>query len=440
MRPIIRSSNRRRGIATLWTVLTIIIMFIFVAFAIDILWAVFVGYQLGAGADSAALAGTMDVRRNQNDARTQAQALAELNAAAGDGISLFNNGGTAVDGDIVIGRYRRADRSFIPTTFRPNAVKVVARRNAGASDGPAPTIFGSMFGLETFNIERYAIAIIGGDLGPGVIALNTTDPCTLDLRGNIEFGVQGGAIIVNSNNNTAACHSGQPSLDAGDLLVQGELDKGFESQVDSEAEIFTGADPVPDPLQSLPEPNVPSVNHGSVKISGNGLEVVTLQPGYYSGIEITNSDAVVTMESGLYYIDGEFKYNGGTVDATSGVMMFIGPNGNIDIAGNGTFEMVGMSPISYPNGPTIPSDLVNVQVPIFQSRSNTTKADINGTSDWMMEGTLYLPSAELEIEGTPGTFANGLIADSIQLRGTNDLQIDITDQFPKVPRFVFLVE
>jgi len=431
----------RRGIATIWAVFTVIMMFAFVALAVDVGWAVFVGHQLGAGADAASLAGAMEARRSRSEARTQAVNLAAANAAAGDAIQLARNDENASAGDIVIGRYRRASRTFTPiSSGLPNAVRVTARRTAGSLGGPAPTIFGSAFGLNTFDMQRHAIAMIGGDVGPGVISLNPSASCALDLRGNTLMGVEDGAVVVNSGAANAACHSGKPDLNAAELHVHGGLDGGFEGQVDTDAEIFTGADPVPDPLAGLPEPNVPSPDHGKVKLKGNKNETITLQPGYYTGLEINNSKANVVLEPGLYYIDGEFKYNGGTLDGSAGAMFFIGPNGNIDIAGNGSFNLQGMTPISYPNGPAVPADLADIPVPIFQSRSNTTKADINGTNDWRLGGTIYIPSAQLEIEGTPGTFANGLIADTIQLRGTNDLLIDLDDNLPKVPRFVFLVE
>ena len=114
--------------------------------------------------------------------------------------------------------------------------------------------------------------------------------------------------------------------------------------------------------------------------------------------------------------------------------------GATDVAGNGTFKISGMDPTTYPNGPTVPGDIANIQVPIFQSRSNTQQADINGTPNWQIDGTIYVPNGTVSVEGTPGTFANGLIAGSIETRGNADLNIDFEGQFPRLPRKVFLVE
>jgi hypothetical protein len=178
--------------------------------------------------------------------------------------------------------------------------------------------------------------------------------------------------------------------------------------------------------------------NGDVRISGG---VVTLQPGRYNNLSILNGDA--TFAGGLYYFVGEFKYNGGSVDATAGVMLFIGPTGFLNIAGNGAFHLIGMDPTVYPEGPGVPAEIAGIKVPIFQSRSNTGQAEINGTSDWLIGGTIYIPEGKLLVRGTPGdpsTFANGLIANTIEIRGTADLTIDYTDQFSRLPRKVFLIE
>ena len=434
----IRQDPRCSGIAAIWLIVTVIMLFAFVALAVDVTFVTLTGRQLSAGADSSALAAVAQVRRNQADARAEAVTFAAANLANTDAIQVDANV------DVTIGIYRRADRTFTPITpdDLPNAVQVDARRVDGSLGGPMPTIFASMFGVNQINVERTAIAMIRGDVGPGVIALHPNAGCTLDMRGTSgTFTVEGGVVQVNSNDDDAACHSGKPNMDVEEVYVVGGTDKKFEDQVDLEGELITGADPIPDPLEDLPEPLPPSdssVNFGDVSITG-GTHV--LQPGLYNNLSITGGD--VTLMSGLYYFTGEFKYNGGTVDATAGVMLFIGPTGTLDVAGNGAFHIEGMVPIVYPDGPAVPASVANIKVPIFQSRSNTSDAELNGTSDWSIGGTVYIPQGTLLVRGTPGnpsTLANGLIAGHIEVRGTADITIDFQDQFPRLPRKVFLIE
>lgn len=465
---------RRAGIATLWVVLTITTLFAFLAIVVDITFVTLAGQQLSAGADASALAGVAQVRRSESAARDQAVALALANVVNTDNIQVRRNDANAATGDVVIGIYRRADRSFTPTTGSqlPNAVRVNALRTTGSAGGQLSTLFGL-----SIDVERNATAMIRGDIGPGIIALHPTDPCTLDMRGTAgTFSVENGAVQVNSSHGDAACHAGQPTMEVEEVYVVGGTDKKFEDQVDLDGELITGADPIPDPLAALPEPTEPptiSPSHGNRTINGgvavlqpgtynrltiNGGDVtfapgayyftdevkitggtVVMRPGRYEDVSLTGG-ANITMLSGLYYFTGELKVNGGNVDATAGVMLFIGQTGNLDVGGSGAFNIVGMSPTVYPNGPTVPASVRDIKVPIFQHRDNTADAELNGTPNWQMQGTVYVPEGSLLVRGTPGTFANGLIAGSIEVRGTADVSIDYIDQFPRLPRTIFLVE
>jgi len=433
------------GIATLWMVLVVILLFAFFALAVDIMFVTVSGRQLSAGADAASLAGVAEVRRSRTEARNQAVALALANDAGNTAIQIDRNDANTSTGDVVIGKYDRDDRSFTPlgpTDGLPNAVKVVAARTDGSLGGPMPTIFG---GITTWtasvDVEREAIAMVRGDVGPGVIALDPTARCTMDMRGTAgTFTVLGGVVVVNSNNGSAACHSGQPTMNVDEVYVAGGTDNKFEDQVNLSGDLILDADPIPDPLAALPHPIAPSgagVDFTNLKKLNNGTHV--LLPGLYNNLSISGN-ANVTLQPGLYYFLGELKVNGGTVDATSGVMLFVAQGGNIDIGGNGTFEIEGMSPTVYPNGPPVPASIANIKVPIFQHRDNTAQMDINGTPGWQMGGTIYVPGGQVSVEGTPGAFANGLIAGSIETRGTAELTIDYDDQFPRIPRNVFIVE
>ncbi|MCC6681607.1 MAG: hypothetical protein IT445_11955 [Phycisphaeraceae bacterium] len=431
--------GRGRGIASIWLVLTLVALVAFIAMVIDVGWVVLVGHQLSAAADASSLAGTMEVRRDQDDARAEAVAYASVNLAAGTSVTVDANNANIMTGDVIIGYFDRPSRTFTnspPGHLGPNAVRVNARRTTGSPDGPIEPLFVPIGGNGNgWNVQRYAIAMIYGDVGAGVIALNETDPLSFDARGSsASFQVRNGTVVVNSTSSTAAGYSGNPYIEAEEFRVVGDAEGGFEDILTGQ--LYTDAEPVPDPLAALPEPNAPTVNHGNVKIKNK--DNITLQPGRYGNFDMTGGN--VTLEAGLYYITGEFKFNGGTIDGTAGVMFFIAPGGNMDAAGNGTLQLTGMTPITYPNGPTVPAAVADIKVPIFQSRSNTTQAEINGNGDWLIEGTIYTHSALLLLRGTPGTFANGLIADQIAQRGNNDLIIDYEDQFGVLPRKVFLVK
>ncbi len=437
-------NHHARGIAMIWTVMMMLALFACVAMAVDILYVVLAARQLSAGADAASLGGALYVRRTHDEARDKAMALAAANFTAGDAIALQRNDGNSADGDIVIGRWQRSTDTFTPMSQGegiPNAVRVVAPRTGSSLGGGIQTLFAATFGIDTLDVRRRATAMVGGDIGGGVIALHPTDACSLTIQGNASLTVTDGAVIVNSSHVTrAACAVGNAgTFDAEELLIVGEPEANFASRTDYDGEIYTGVDPIIDPLLNLPHPNVPTANRGAVPGGGGGT--VTLQPGFYTSMDF--GPRTYVMQSGLYYVNGPLSIAGNTrLDGTAGVMFFVGPSGSVNMQGIGTgwVRLNPLDPLSYANGPAIPSGLLHSRVVFFQHRSNATTMTFRGNNNWQVSGTIYAPAARLSVGGTPDTFSNGLIANWIEVFGTGGINVPYEDQFERFPPFVFLVE
>jgi hypothetical protein len=295
-----------------------------------------------------------------------------------------------------------------------------------------------IFGFSTAEVTRDALAMVGCDVGPGVIALDSHDPSSFNIQGTATFNVGGGALFVNSDHPTNAVTAiGSPvTLDATEVFVTGGADPRFVPRTDYGGAMHEGVDPIPDPLAALPEPVEPQRHHGNVSID----EDANLQPGSYDRLRITG-DGTVTLAPGLYYINDLLELGGtAKLDGSAGVMFFIGPNGSIKMDGTGEVLINPMSPLTYPDGPDVPAQLQNSGVSIFQSRSNTDEAFFRGTNDWDVKGTLYVPSGTISVGGTMDNFSNGMIAGKFSVFGNGTISVNYLDQFPRVPRFVFLVE
>lgn len=430
----------------MWVVIVVIVLIAFVGLTIDTGYLVWSSQQLQVGADGAALAGTALIRTDIPDARLAAQNIGLANVAATQVIQIGLNEANAPEGDIVVGRFDRATGLFDPNPTFNNALKAVARRTDTSLGGPIGLLFGPAFGVDTASLEREAIAMIKGGLGAGVIALNSTEQCAFNIRGTAgSFSVEGGIIYVNSDDPDAACHSGRPTLGVDELYITGDTDGRFDDQVNFDGDYYTGEDPILDPLADLPEPNYdPTNDFGTVSVEGG--ETLNVTPGYYSGgFNVRNGR--LNVAPGLYILDGEgLDVNGGDLIA-DGVMFFIvdtTPEDNndsrVDIRGNGVIQISGMTPIVYPLGPGVPSELENISVPIFQARDNTNDSRILGTSSFSIDGTIYMPSNHIDIGGTSDNFATGLIADTIEAFGDGDLVINYNDQFAPLPKTVYLVQ
>lgn len=425
-----------RGIALIWVVVLMLVFAGFVGLAIDTFYTVYTAQQLQVGGDAAALAGAALVRRNQDSARDAAINIAAENLAGGSALALQRNGDNLEDGDIVIGHYSREEQTFTATTTLPNAVKVIAPRNTGSSGGPLALFFGPTFGKDTAEVKRNAIGMVGGDVKLGIIALNATERSAFDIRGTaFNLVVNGGGIQVNSSHpESAASHAGQPTIDALEMFISGGTDNNWD-QVAFDGETYTSSPPVPDPFADLPEPNylttlpIPGITVGNT---------TTYAPGYHTGITQTASNKRLVFLPGLHIINGPFNVTGGNVTGL-GVMLFIGPNGSVDLGGGGNITLTPLNPLVYPLGPSIPTELLDSRLVIFQDRGNTADARIIGTSSMDIEGRLYFPSNHIEIGGNGGAVGSGIVADTMEFYGTGTITIDSDISIIK-DRFVFLVE
>ena len=447
--PLSTKRTRQSGMVLIWAAITMFVIILLVGLAIDTAWVWYVSHELQNAADASALAGAHEVRLSEADARNAATNVANLNEAGNVNLALAYNGANAAGGDIVIGNFDRSTQTFTPQTTNVNAVQVATRRTAASANGALPLLFSPIAGFTDTNVTQDAIAMIRGGLGAGVIALNPTASCSFDLRGTAgSFIVNDGVVVVNSDHSDAACHSGQPTVASLELHVHGETDKNWDKQVNFTGELYENSDPVPDPLAGLPEPGYdvaafldPVPVRVEAGITHNAV------PGYYQhGLVLRNG--TLNLSPGVYVVDGEgFDINGGVLNA-EGVMIFIvdttpgdAVESRVDIRGNG---IVNISPpdtsmYSYPASPDI-TPYSDAAVSIFQARNNTNDSRILGTADFLIYGTLYFPSNEIEIGGTSANIANGLIADTIYAHGDGDLVINYDDRFGRLPRHVFLVE
>ena len=403
----------------------LVILLGFTGLAIDAGHVSLTAHQLQNAADAAALAGVRYVRDDLDLARTAAINTAGANRAGNVYVQLDRNSENAENGDIVIGDYDREIREFTATHETPNAVKVTAGRTAESLNGALPLYFGPVVGVDITDIARSAIAMIGGGTGAGLIALNPTEPCALDVYGNAILDVDNGAIQVNSESNRAACIIGNAVIDGPEMNVTGGV--RFTGGATYDGDLNEGAVPLEDPLAFL-EPPVydPMDDLGIIDTGG------TFGPGYYSGGVYLTGNHTVYLEPGVYVLDGEgLRILAGVNFTAHNVMFYIVGTGNLYISGN---SVVTITPEPLDSGGYYAG------ISIFQARDNTNESTIIGTGDLNLEGTLYFPAAHLQIGGTGDGFGNQLIADTIEVFGDGAKTIVYDGRFAAVGNKIFLVE
>jgi len=424
------NASNKPGVANLWAVLALPVMVGFIGLAIDMGYCAWVGQQLQVCADASSLAGAYWVKSDIDQARAAAVRIGLLNRAADAEMKLGLNSANAPGGDIVVGRFDRDTMTF-DLAGSPNAVQVCARRTTDSLNGPVDLLFGPALKIGSTNMQRTAIAMVGGGTGAGLIVLSPDGDCAFTMSGNVHLTVNDGAVQVDSDAEEAACFRGNVVLDADEVNIVGDYDVNGQPIL---PDVNPDSPFIEDPLAFLPEPTWdPADDLGAI---ANSEATLNVQAGFYSG-GISSLGGTLVFEPGIYILDGAgFNVGGNANIQALGVMFYITGTGCLSLAGTGNITITPPDPDEY----SYPGVDVYEGVAVFQARDNTNLSKIVGTSDMTLEGTYYFPYNEVSIRGDSMQCGNQLVAYSLEVSGNGNLTINYDGSFPAPGNHVFLVQ
>ncbi len=143
--------ERRRGQVIVLFAAVVVLLVMICALSVDVGRIVTSQAELQNAVDAAALAGASELvgfvdESAKERARSEAVALADANAVAGESLTLTSS-------EITFGRYDEDSRSFVPeSSFSAgqvvDSIQVVGRRDEEAPDGPIDLFFASIFGMQ----------------------------------------------------------------------------------------------------------------------------------------------------------------------------------------------------------------------------------------------------------------------------------------------------
>jgi hypothetical protein len=312
---------------------------------------------------------------------------------------------------------------FIPpaTTTSPfynksNYVEVVVQYNQTRS-------FSSIWGSGSIPISARSIARAQvSDWNATILTLSQTATPGLNLTGGSTMTVNQ-AVIVDSSATTAANLSGsKTNIVATKIEVVG----GYSPSSGS------GYTPTPvtgskyntaDPLSSLAPPGTSGLTIRSTSKVTYGSDT-TLNPGIYQGGIVINSGANVTLNAGIYYIEGGglTVSDKNTMLSGTGVLIYNGETGgsttnpstvgSINIAGNSVATLTPMSTGTYQG------------ISLFQDRNATATMTITGGGGTNITGMIYAAAAPVSISGgsnnIPGT---AFISSTLNITGGSSFTI-----------------
>jgi Flp pilus assembly protein TadG len=395
------------GQAAILAVLGLTCILGFVGLATDVGVLLHAKRNLQIAADAAALAGANEI--NIDSTKIVAAGKA---ASAQNGFTDGDANGTTVN-------------IYPPPVDGPNInkagyVEAVVRQ-------PQPTFFMKVLSFTSMPVSARAVAFNGANNGSGCLhALNKNATDTIALAGSFTLDAPGCQVIDNSSAACALDFTGAAGrLTAGSVSVAGTScghtgdsspapQKGPQVS-DPLASTYTPIPPASWPTcGAAPSGNTWGASGGKTYnpsgISGGGTTLFC----YSSGADKVNNS--VTMDAGTYIFTGSLGLQGhGSLDGSAGVTIYLAaPGGNMNMGGSGNSNLKLIAPSTGPFA----------NVAIYQEPADTNDVSLTGTPVSLLQGIVYLPSAELDLGGNSNqTLTSDLIVNKLSVSGNAFLQL-----------------
>jgi Putative Flp pilus-assembly TadE/G-like len=299
-----------------------------------------------------------------------------------------------------------------PPTSGPNVGKAsVVEVIISSTQTP---MLSALFHSANYVIDGRAVAAYGG--GPGcVMALDPTAQKAIYAAGNATVDMPLCNLVADSSASNAIDVTGSPSVTVNGACGNGGI-AANAGLVDNWNMTGSGcflADPY---SLSVPSNCDPTGTIACTSQTNSGG--ATLLPGTYSGGLTINNNQVVSLNPGVYVINGgSLTFNGGAVVTGSGVT-FVLTNG-------ASFKWNGTSTVNV-SGPT--SGSLSGVVVYSDDAKASDSLTINGTSTTYFCGAIVAPGEGVSFSGT-GVSGNGhnctqIIGDTVSFTGNTTVDSD----------------
>ena len=412
-----RLHHDQRGQTLILVALSLPILLGFIGLATDVGLLFMDKRQIQTAADSAAIAGALNLNYGS-------YVTAAKDASAANGYTDGSGGVTVTVNDP-------------PQWASSNYVGQTGYVEATVSKSES-TIFLSLFGHSSVTVTARAVATNQASGSGCLYAVGNSGTVFTDNGGgNAQLSAPNCGLVVDSD----MVLNGNTKLSFGSIGVVGTYTKHGGSGTVTPTPV-AGIAPESDPLNYLPQfsfsSSTTTTGKGKNKVtttaytancysgytctnspvnlpatcattgnSNNGTYNVTagatLYPGCYAGLTFPSS-GTVTLNPGLYMVDGDVTFDSGTVNG-SGVTFYT--NGNYNF-GSGTYNL------------TAPNDTTQLfnGVLFAESIDDTNNISFSGNSTTVIQGVVYAPGASFTLSGNPSfTFDADFVVKKITLNG-----------------------
>ncbi|AMN42475.1 pilus assembly protein TadG-related protein [Rhodoplanes sp. Z2-YC6860] len=283
-------------------------------------------------------------------------------------------------------------------------------------NGSIQTRFMRLIGFSVMKIAAHTKAMSNADGLGCVLALDPHVSGSVTVQGNNSTVLNGCSLYDNSDNSTAMTVGGSAQVTALSVGVVGNLTGA--SSITTTDGIRTGIGAVTDPYAKVSYPQFFGCTQQNLSVKNNQ----TISPGVYCGGISVNAGATLTLQPGIYYLDGgTLQANGGaTITGSQVTLVFTSKNRS----GYATASINGNAAINLTSPPTGPT----AGIVIFGDRNipTGTTFKFNGGSTQYLGGAIYVPTGDVNFAGGAGTSTSctQLIARTVVFTGNSQFAIN----------------
>jgi hypothetical protein len=314
------------------------------------------------------------------------------------------------------GNFSRAEVqiSQVSATTSQTAQKNILRIQATGSVRTA--VLGAL-GFSVINLEVTSAAASIFDGFGCVLALDTAASGAFTGQGSTLVTLKGCSLFDNSSHANALTVSNSAKVSALSVGVVGGITPGSFG-LTAEQGIRTGIRPVEDPYKDVEPPSPGGCTEENFKANSSK----TIDPGVYCGGVAVHAGATVTLNPGIYYLDGgDLVVNGNATLVGTGVtLVFTSKNRK------------GFATASFSSNAKItldpPSHGSTAGIVMFGDRRmpKGTTFKLTGGVSQTLAGAIYLPTATINFAGGSATGAGctQIIGSIVNFSGHSSLAID----------------
>lgn len=383
-----------RGKVALIVPVLLAVLTSFAGLVIDLGHLFVVRSTLQNAADSASLAAAASLSYGADEARNQAQLLAQYHAVDGSSVTLE-------PADIEIGAWDKKTKTF--TVLAPaeeasaNSVRVVVQRST-VRNNPVSLFFMRAFGNETSDVKVIAIAyyqtgsLCGAIIGERLVKLNRS--ATTD---SYDTGVYSPAT---AKNNGDVCSCGDINLKSS-AVVNGNATPGQDHSVNIYGSAYVTGSTEPGSCPALPDVELGDIvkknDNNNIGMTDDGEHPFNNGPG----LELDSSDGL-TLPGGEYYFTSVEINSFATLRVAGPTVMYVADMFKVDRSSRIIAQR--------------PQDLIVLV---------SSNADVTIGSGAEFHGVIYAPNSKAVLESGV-SFSGSIMAHEVTLDSSAQVHYDET--------------